>query len=224
MMRYPSGLRQQPFRVPPRSGILQSAGPPGGAGPSLAMDLAEERPTDVARAAERLGRPRARAGLVVKRGLDVVLAIVMVVAMLPLFVILAILLVSREGDWLERRTRLGRDGRPLRLARFRPLPGGLLGRTLERAGARELPVLFAVLGGRLSFVGPRALAPGTGAGHTGPRRLMAPGLIGPAQRWATNTETASELDDAYVERWSLRGDLRMLLCTRCRPPAAVRIH
>ena len=51
---------------------------------------------------------------------------------------------------------------------------------------------------------------------------MAPGLIGPAQRWATDAETASELDDAYVEGWSLLGDLRLLTCIRCRPPMAAR--
>ena len=67
------------------------------------------------------------------------------------------------------------------LSRFRELPGAF-GRLLARIGARELPLLFAVLRGRLSFVGPRALPPGTGHGHTGPRRLMAPGLTGPAQR------------------------------------------
>jgi lipopolysaccharide/colanic/teichoic acid biosynthesis glycosyltransferase len=75
---------------------------------------------------------------------------------------------------------------------------------------RELPLLIAVLRGRLSFVGPRALPPGTGAGHTGPRRLMAPGLMGPAQRACGASDDADALDDAYVEHWTLRGDARML--------------
>jgi lipopolysaccharide/colanic/teichoic acid biosynthesis glycosyltransferase len=74
-----------------------------------------------------------------------------------------------------------------------------------------------VLRGRLSFVGPRALPAGTGAGHTGPRRLMAPGLIGPAQRSCAGSET--DLDDAYVERWTLWMDVR-LLAGRC-PELAV---
>ena len=83
---------------------------------------------------------------------------------------------------IERRVRLGRTAARSSSSRFRELPGGAFGRALERVGARELPLLLAVLRGRLSFVGPRALPPGTDAGHTGPRRLMAPGLIGPAQR------------------------------------------
>jgi lipopolysaccharide/colanic/teichoic acid biosynthesis glycosyltransferase len=40
---------------------------------------------------------------------------------------------------------------------------------------------------------------------------MAPGLIGPAQRWATDADSASRLDDDYVARWSLRADLRLLV-------------
>src|SRR5215204_4760577 len=72
----------------------------------------------------------------------------------------------------------------------------------------------AVLRGRLSFVGPRALPPGTGAGHTGPRRLMTPGLTGPAQRGCRGGGSDTDLDDAYVERWTLWTDAR-LLAGRC---------
>jgi O-antigen biosynthesis protein WbqP len=183
--------------------------------------MESERPPDVERAAERLQRPRTRAALTAKRALDLVLAVAMLVALLPLLVLILLLLAGTEG-WTERRVRLGRAGRPVRLVRFRALPGRV-GRTLERAGARELPLLIAVAGGRLSFVGPRALAPGTNPGFTGPRRLMAPGLTGPAQRWATDAVTAEELDDGYVERWSLGADLRMLVCCRCgRPRATLR--
>ncbi len=172
-----------------------------------------DRPVDVEAAAQRLRKPAARAALAAKRGLDVLLAATMLVALLPLLIVVALLLALDGDAWLERRVRLGRDGRTLPLRRFGPLPGAL-GRALARSGAREVPLLFAVLTGHLSFVGPRPLPPGSGAGHAGPRRLMAPGLIGPAQRWATDAVSASELDDAYVADWSLRADLRLLLLGR----------
>jgi lipopolysaccharide/colanic/teichoic acid biosynthesis glycosyltransferase len=187
----------------------------------LATEHAQERPPDVARAAERLQRPHARVALVTKRAFDVALALAMIVALSPLIAVVVLLLVADDEGWIEHRVRLGRDGRQLRLSRFRPLPGRA-GRALERAGARELPLLLAVVKGRLSFVGPRALPPGTGAGFTGPRRLMAPGLIGPAQRWATDAAAASELDDAYVEGWSLRADLKLLASVSCRRALPVR--
>src|SRR3954470_12889235 len=152
------------------------------------MERRLERSPDVERAAQRLSRPLARAGLIAKRTLDVVLALAMLVALLPLFVLVwGILAYAGEG-FTEHRTRLGRHGRPVVLTRFRELPGGAFGRQLERIGARELPLLFAVLRARLSFVGPSVVSPGGGSGHTGPRRLMTPGLTGPAQRGCGGVE------------------------------------
>src|SRR4051812_41736875 len=172
------------------------------------MERQEDRSPDVARAAQRLGRPRARISLALKRLCDVVLALVMLVALLPLLIAVVLLLAFAGDGWVEKRMRLGRNGRSVVLTRFRELPGGAFGRSLERIGARELPLLLAVLRGRVSFVGPRALPPGTGSGYTGPRRLMAPGLTGPAQRGADGD--ADSLDDDYVANWSLWGDARLL--------------
>jgi lipopolysaccharide/colanic/teichoic acid biosynthesis glycosyltransferase len=175
----------------------------------VVMAPASFRTPDVAQAAERLGRPRLRAGLLVKRGIDVGLAVLALLALSPLALLVVLAHLGDEQGWVERRTRLGRDGRPVALLRFRTLPGAV-GRALERLGALDIPLLLHVVRGQLSFVGPRALPPGTGAGHTGPRRLMAPGLTGPAQRWAADPDTAAELDDAYVTGWSLARDLRLL--------------
>lgn len=179
------------------------------------MEYGLDRSPDVERAAERLARPRARAGLVAKRALDAVLALVLLVAVLPVLVLVLLMLGFAGEGMFERRTRLGRHGRSVVLTRFQVLPGGAVGRWLERMGARELPLLLAVLRGRVSFVGPRMVEPGTGSGHTGPRRLMAPGLIGPAQLRGRDADTA--LDDAYVEGWSLWRDLQLLVGRR---PAA----
>jgi lipopolysaccharide/colanic/teichoic acid biosynthesis glycosyltransferase len=176
---------------------------------------------DVEQAARRLRRPRARGALAAKRALDVLLAAVMLVALAPLLALVAVLLGGADGGWLEARVRLGRDGKPMRLYRFRALPGAL-GGALERLGARELPLLLAVLCGRLSFVGPRPLPPGTESGHTGPRWLMAPGLTGPAQRSGHAGSPACELDDAYVAEWSLWGDVRLLTGLERAAGAAAR--
>jgi lipopolysaccharide/colanic/teichoic acid biosynthesis glycosyltransferase len=175
------------------------------------MERREDRSPDVEQAAERLARLPVRLALVFKRLFDVLLALAMLVALLPVLGTVLVLLALAGDGWIERRLRLGRNGRSITLTRFRELPGGAFGRALERIGARELPVLLAVLRGRLSFVGPRALSPGTTAGHTGPRRLMAPGLVGPAQlNGGEDDAEALELDDAYVARWSLWVDARVL--------------
>jgi lipopolysaccharide/colanic/teichoic acid biosynthesis glycosyltransferase len=174
------------------------------------MERKEDRSPDVARAAQRLERPRARVSLVLKRLIDVVLASVMLVALLPILLVVVVLLALAGEGWFEKRDRLGRNGRTVVLRRFGELPGGAFGHGLERIGARELPLLLTVLRGRMSFVGPRALAPGTGAGYTGPRRLMAPGLTGPAQRQSVEGREADGLDDVYVANWSLWRDAQLL--------------
>lgn len=173
------------------------------------MERAPFRTPDVAQAAERLRRPRLRLALLVKRAIDVLLATVALLALSPLALLVVLAHVGDEAGWVERRPRLGRDGQPVALLRFRTLPGAA-GRALERLGALDIPLLVAVVRGQLSLVGPRVLPPGTEAGHTGPRRLMAPGLTGPAQRWAADPDTAARLDDAYVTAWSLARDLRLL--------------
>jgi lipopolysaccharide/colanic/teichoic acid biosynthesis glycosyltransferase len=175
-----------------------------------AMERKEDRSPDVARAAQRLARPHARVSLALKRLIDVVLASVMLVALLPVLLVVVVLLSLAGKGWFEKRNRLGRNGRTVVLRRFGELPGGAFGRGLERIGARELPLLLTVLRGRMSFVGPRALAPGTGAGYTGPRRLMAPGLTGPAQRRSVEGREADGLDDVYVANWSLWRDAQLL--------------
>jgi lipopolysaccharide/colanic/teichoic acid biosynthesis glycosyltransferase len=176
---------------------------------------------DVEQAARRLQRPCARGALAAKRALDVLLAAVMLVALAPLLALVAVLLGGAGGGWVEARVRLGRDGKPMRLYRFRALPG-TLGGALERLGARDLPLLLAVLCGRMSFVGPRPVPPGMGSGHTGPRRLMAPGLTGPAQRSGHDGSSACALDDAYVAEWSLWGDVRLLTGLERAAGAAAR--
>jgi len=175
-----------------------------------AMERKEDRSPDVARAAQRLAKPRARVSLALKRLADVLLASLMLVALLPVLIVVLVLLGLAGDGWFEKRERLGRNGHTVVLRRFAELPGGALGRGLERVGARELPLLLTVLRGHLSFVGPRALAPGTGAGYTGPRRLMAPGLTGPAQRRSGGGAEADGLDDAYVAHWTLWRDAQLL--------------
>jgi lipopolysaccharide/colanic/teichoic acid biosynthesis glycosyltransferase len=176
------------------------------------MERKEDRSPDVERAAQRLARLHARVALILKRMLDLLLALLMLAALLPVLITVVLLLAFAGDGMFERRVRLGRHGRAIVLTRFHQLPGGTFGLALERLGARELPLLLAVLRGRMSFVGPRALPPGTGAGHTGPRRLLAPGLTGPAQRGSDSEAEldALRLDDAYVANWSLWVDARLL--------------
>ena len=93
------------------------------------------------------------------------------------------------------------------LTRFRELPGGAVGRWLERAGARELPLLLTVLRGRLSFVGPRVVA---ARDRRRTHRAATADGAGPDRPAQLGASADTALDDAYVERWSLWNDAQLL--------------
>lgn len=125
-------------------------------------------------------------GLGVKRMIDVAVSASLLVALGPLFVILAILVkVSSPGPVFFRQTRTGLRGRPFVLIKFRTMvsdadsmlqsvahrniTGGPIfkdsedlrvteiGRILRRFSLDELPQLVNVLRGDMSLVGPRPL-------------------------------------------------------------------
>jgi lipopolysaccharide/colanic/teichoic acid biosynthesis glycosyltransferase len=108
-----------------------------------------------------------------KRLLDVSLALVGGVSLLPAFLLIAILIkLDSRGPVLFRQERMGRDFRPFWIYKFRtmsqdaprlggPLTAGddprvtRIGRVLRKAKIDELPQLVNVLRGEMSLVGPR---------------------------------------------------------------------
>lgn len=92
------------------------------------------------------------------------------------------------------------------------------GRFLRRWSIDEIPQLINVVGGSMSLVGPRprliheiSSDPGSG------RRLQAkPGLTGPWQtsgRAEIPLDEAESIDLAYVDGWTLLGDVVLLIRT-----------
>jgi len=93
------------------------------------------------------------------------------------------------------------------------------GRLLRRYSLDEFPQLLNVLKGEMSLVGPRPPLPYE-VDWYGPRELrrlqVTPGLTGLWQvsgRGTLNFQEMIELDLAYINRWSLLLDLRILLRT-----------
>lgn len=123
-----------------------------------------------------------RAGDVLKRVLDVVLSLTLLVLLIPVALIAALLLViDSPGSPFFRCERVGWRGRPLRVLKFRKMrPDAGRGRPitvdgderLTRVGARlaklkidELPQLWQVLRGEMTLVGPRPEDPQIVAEH-----------------------------------------------------------
>jgi lipopolysaccharide/colanic/teichoic acid biosynthesis glycosyltransferase len=94
-----------------------------------------------------------------------------------------------------------------------------VGRFLRKTSLDEIPQLFNVLAGPMSIVGPRPLLLGEGLSveHYIERRgLVKPGITGLWQISGRSTVSAEErirLDHSYVDNWSLRGDMVIVLRT-----------
>jgi len=176
--------------------------------------------------------------LPVKRALDLAGALVLIVLLSWLLLVLAVCVLLFEGrPVLFRQQRPGRGGRLFRLYKFRTMqvaPAGQsavenaasdaarltrFGRVLRASGLDELPELFNILKGDMSFVGPRPLLPEYLPLYTeeqAHRHDVRPGLTGLAQVRGRNLlswEERFKADVAYVRDVSLGLDLRILAAT-----------
>ncbi len=170
-----------------------------------------------------------------KRILDVSLCLPACLLLLPLYISIAIavrLLLGRPV--LFRQERPGLYGRPFELLKFRTMSDqtdeqgellpdamrlGRFGRFLRSTSLDELPELWNILKGDMSLVGPRPLLMRYLTRYNATqfrRHEVKPGLTGWAQvngRNAIDWETKLALDVEYVDRFSLAGDLWILLLT-----------
>jgi lipopolysaccharide/colanic/teichoic acid biosynthesis glycosyltransferase len=175
------------------------------------------------------------------RGLDLVLAGLLLVALAPLLgVLLPIARAASGGPALFRQVRVsgGRLATILKLRSLPPDPDGdtaadtrwavpdgctRLGGLLRASHADELPQLVNVLRGEMSLVGPRPERPyfaarftATIPGYAGRHRVPA-GMTGWAQVHGLSGDTSLRervrFDNRYVEDWSLWTDLVILVRT-----------
>jgi len=170
-----------------------------------------------------------------KRAIDVLGATAGLAALGPVLLLVALAIWSRLGaPVLFRQVRPGLHGRPFELLKFRTMTGARdsagelrpdgerltrLGSWLRATSLDELPELINVLCGDMSLVGPRPLLVDYLA-HYSPeqarRHEVRPGITGWAAvhgRNATSWERRLALDVWYVDHWSLRLDLKILLMT-----------
>lgn len=170
----------------------------------------------------------------------------------PVILITAILIKKKMpgGPAFFIQTRIGRDGKPFRMYKFRSMTMNHSGSSVSVAGESritpfgaklrrykldELPELWNVLKGDMSFVGPRPDVPGYADMLTGEDRevlRLRPGITGPASmKYRDEEELLARQADPqryndevifpdkvrinlyYLHHYSFLKDIEMILCT-----------
>lgn len=179
-----------------------------------------------------------------KRSSDLIFSLLLLIGTLPVIAITAVLIkLDSRGPVFYRQERLGRDGVPLRVIKFRSMGQDAeaasgpvwarkndprvtrVGKIIRKLRIDEIPQLFNVLRGEMSFVGPRperehfvrqleGKIP-----YYGLRLTVRPGLTGWAQveyRYGETDEDALEklkYDLYYIKNNNLFFDLWVVLKT-----------
>ena len=181
-----------------------------------------------------------------KRLLDLLLSCAGLLASAPLWAALAVAIKAEDGGPVfYAQERVGRGGRAFRALKFRSMrtdaeaiTGAVqaaagdarvtrIGRAMRATAMDELPQLWNIMRGDMSFVGPRALRPGEievqGDGRLvrledvpgfQQRSVVRPGLTGIAQVYARRDIPRRQkfrYDRLYVRRRSWLLDVRLIL-------------
>jgi O-antigen biosynthesis protein WbqP len=174
---------------------------------------------------------------VCKRILDTFFALVMLLLLSPLLCVVALLIrLESKGNALFLQTRVGQYEVPFEIFKFRTMVSNAseigpvltatndpritrLGQFLRRSSIDELPQLFNILKGEMSFIGPRPEVPSIVVSYTERQRgvfKVKPGISGWAQvngRDDLDIPTKLNYDLDYVSRLSLAFDFKIFLLT-----------
>lgn len=193
------------------------------------------------------GRNTFLTSLLFKRGMDLTGSVALIVLLSPLFALIALLVILDDGlPFIYRRRVVGKDGQ-FDAFKFRTMRRDAdavlnanpalraefernfklkndpritrMGSLLRKFSLDELPQLFNILTGEMSFVGPRMITAAELEKY-GPYKAMLlrvkPGLTGYWQingRQNVSYEERIRMDVHYLENWSLGLDLLILLRT-----------
>lgn len=175
-------------------------------------------------------------GRLFKRLLDVFASLMLLLAVSPILIIIAVLVkLTSKGPVLFVQPRAGKDGVPFAIFKFRTMEHDLnrkekgvaigdsritkVGHFLREWSLDEFPQLINVLKGEMSLVGPRPLLISyvDRYTHTQSKRLsVPPGITGFQQvkcRYNTTWERKFAYDHYYAKNFSFWFDIKILLLT-----------
>lgn len=169
----------------------------------------------------------------IKRLIDIILSIVLILVLSPLFLIISIIVkIDSPGPIFYKQIRTGQSMKDFTLVKFRSMVADndvydfntgdkitRVGKFIRKTSLDELPQLFNILRGDMSFVGPRPWLPILNdyyIDYQKRRFYVKPGITGMAQvygRKDLNIIKRIDLDIKYVDSISIILDLKIILRT-----------
>jgi lipopolysaccharide/colanic/teichoic acid biosynthesis glycosyltransferase len=186
---------------------------------------------------------------VLKRVFDLIVSVVLLPFMVvPVILLILIITVSTGRFGIYRQERIGQYGKPFTLYKLRTLKEGIhkdvreikenetaIGGWLRKTKLDELPQIYNILKGEMSWVGPRPDIRGYADELEGEDRIiltLKPGLTGPATLKYKNEEQLLlnkedplqynddviwpdkvEINKEYINNWSLQKDIKYILAS-----------
>ena len=188
---------------------------------------------------------------ILKRSFDIFFAIVgMVFLCIPIGILILLATISTKSFGLFSQSRIGQFGKSFSIYKIRSMVKNsatntitiknderitTFGRFIRKYNLDELPQIFNVLTGNMSFVGPRPDVKGYADELKGDDRILLsvkPGITGPAtlkfkheEELLANKENPKKYNDEilwkekvtmnkkYVQNWSFINDLKYILKT-----------
>lgn len=173
---------------------------------------------------------------VLKRMIDLLLSSFLILILIPVMILTALLIRLEDcAPAIFKQIRVGKNNIQFTIYKFRSMPFGacnvssaeaynvkftLVGRIIRRTNIDELPQLFNILFGQMSFVGPRAALPTQFSlvkmrKNNGVYRAF-PGLTGLAQVNSydgMSDEEKVKWDSKYVKKISFVSDVAIIFRT-----------
>lgn len=174
-----------------------------------------------------------------KRFFDIIFSALMLLGLSPFFlIIMVIVAIDTKGTPFFTQLRMGQNGKPFKIYKFRSMnvnaPANVathklenpdqyiskIGNLIRKTSVDELPQLFNVLKGDMSFIGPRPVVLAEedliSLRHQNGADRVRPGITGLAQIRGRDTVIIVEKaahDAEYANTYSLALDLKILFIT-----------
>ena len=169
----------------------------------------------------------------IKFTFDRLFAVVGLIIAAPLMLIIAIAIkIDSKGDVLFKQVRTGKNGKNFTMYKFRTMVQSndvhdfkksdehtRVGKILRKTSLDELPQLFSIATGKMSFIGPRPWITDYYENMNNEQRHrndVRPGLTGLAQVMGRNNLTIFDkisYDIEYVNNYSLKMDIKVIFLT-----------